>query len=108
LIRRVKASTGALFLNPSPDSPLGMIPFERIEPYDIFFTKERYALRELESVGLRNLYYLPHHAVPEYHHPVTLTAEEAARFASAASFVGSCYPYRERLIRGLARYPLRG
>ena len=42
-----------------------MIPFECIEPYDIFFTKERYALRALESVGLRNLYYLPHHCVPD-------------------------------------------
>ena len=107
LIRRVKASTGALFLNLFPDNPLWMIPFERIEPYDIFFTKERYALRALESVGLGNLYYLPHHSVPDYHHPVTLTAEETARFASPVSFVGSWYPYRERLIRELSSYPLR-
>jgi len=107
LIRRVKARTGALFLNLFPDNPLWMIPFERIEPYDIFFTKERYALRALEGVGLRNLYYLPHHSVPDYHHPVTLTAEETARFASPVSFVGSCYPFRERLIRELSSYPLR-
>ena len=107
LIRRVKASTDALFLNLFPDNPLWMIPFERIEPYDIFFTKERYALRALEGVGLRNLYYLPHHSVPDYHHPVTLTAEETTRFASPVSFVGSCYPYRERLMRELSSYPLR-
>ena len=56
LIQRVKASTDALFLNLFPDNPLWMIPFERIEPYDIFFTKERYALRALEGTGLRNLY----------------------------------------------------
>ena len=49
LIRRVKASTGALFLNLFPDNPLWMIPFERIEPYDLFFTKERYALRRARA-----------------------------------------------------------
>ena len=41
-----------------------MMPFEQIEPYDLFFTKERYALRQLEMVGLRNLYYLPMYCVP--------------------------------------------
>src|SRR5262249_12545495 len=53
LIRRVKRRLDVLFLNLFPDNPLWMIPFECIEPYDLFFTKERYALRALESVGLR-------------------------------------------------------
>ncbi len=107
LIRRVKAKTDTLFLNLFPDNPLWMMPFERIEPYDVFFTKERYALRALEGAGLRNLHYLPHHCVPEYHHPVTLSAEEQSRFASPISFVGSCYPYRERLFQELQSYPLK-
>src|SRR5262245_44454121 len=47
LIDRVKVKTGARFLNLFPDNPLLMIPFERIEAYDLFFTKERYALRAL-------------------------------------------------------------
>src|SRR5262245_37350505 len=54
LIERVKARTGALFLNLFPDNPLWVIPFEHIEPYDIFFTKERYAMRQLQLVGLQN------------------------------------------------------
>lgn len=107
LIRRVKRATGAIFLNVFPDNPLWMMPFERIEPYDLFFTKERYALRALEAVGLKNLYYLPHWAIPDFHHPVTLTDDERARYASPISFVGSRYPYRERFVAELADLPLR-
>ncbi len=107
VIRRIKAKTDTLFVNLFPDNPLWMIPFERIEAYDVFFTKERYALSALESIGLRNLYYLPLYCVPESHHPVTLTAEEARRFTSPVSFVGSCYPYRERFLSELAGYPIK-
>jgi spore maturation protein CgeB len=107
LIRRVKAKTDTLFLNFFPDNPLWMIPFEHIEAYDVFFTKERYALRALEQAGLRNLHYLPMYCVPEMHHPVELTADEAQRCASPVSFVGSCYPYRERFMSELAGYPVR-
>src|SRR5262249_4894863 len=107
VIRRVRAKTGARFVNLFPDNPLWMIPFERIEAYDVFFTKERYALAALESVGLRNLHYLPLYCVPDFHHPVTLTDEERARFATPLAFVGSRYPYRERLMSELSDYPLR-
>ena len=107
LIRRVKAKTDTLFLNFFPDNPLWMIPFEHIEAYDVFFTKERYALRALEQAGLRNLHYLPMYCVPEMHHPVELTADETQRCASPVSFVGSCYPYRERFMSELAGYPVR-
>jgi spore maturation protein CgeB len=107
VIRRVKKRLDAVFLNFFPDNPLWMIPFECIEAYDVFFTKERYALRSLQQVGLTNLYYLPMYCVPAMHHPVTLTPEEQARFASPISFVGNRYPYRERFVRTLAEYPVR-
>ena len=107
LIRRVKARTDALFLNLFPDNPLLMIPFECIEAYDLFFTKERYALRALEHVGLRNLHYLPLYCVPDLHHPVTLSEEEARQVTSRISLVGSWYPYRERLLAELTPYPIR-
>jgi spore maturation protein CgeB len=107
LVRRVKAHVDTLFVNFFPDNPLWMIPFECLEAYDVFFTKERYALRTLQSVGLRNLHYLPMYCVPAEHHPVTPTAEEARRFAAAVSLVGSRYDYRERLVRALADRPLR-
>jgi spore maturation protein CgeB len=106
-IRRVRAKTDTLFVNLFPDNPLWMIPFECIEAYDLFLTKERYALHALENVGLRNLYYLPLYCVPAFHHPVTLTAEEEWRFAAPVSFVGSRYPYRERFVSELARYGVR-
>jgi spore maturation protein CgeB len=107
LVQRVKARLDALFVNFFPDNPLWMIPFDRLEAYDVFFTKERYALRTLQSVGLRNLHYLPMYCVPAMHHPVTLTPEEATRYGAAVSLVGSRYDYRERLVRALADRPLR-
>jgi len=107
LIQRVKRRDDALFVNFFPDNPLWMIPFECLEAYDVFFTKERYALRTLQSVGLRNLHYLPMYCVPDQHHPVTLTDAERARYGGGVSLVGSRYAYRERLVRELATYPLR-
>jgi spore maturation protein CgeB len=106
-VRRVKARLGALVVNFFPDNPLWMIPFECLEAYDVFFTKERYALRSLQSVGLRNLHYLPMYCVPAAHHPVALTPDETQRFGAAVSLVGSRYDYRERLVRALADRPLR-
>jgi spore maturation protein CgeB len=107
LVRRIKARLDVIFVNFFPDNPLWMIPFECIEAYDVFFTKERYAMRSLQAVGLHNLHYLPMYCVPSLHHPVTPTAAEAARFGAALSLVGSHYAYRERLVRELADYPLR-
>jgi spore maturation protein CgeB len=96
-----------LFLNFFPDNPLWMMPFDAIEAYDVFFTKERYALDSLEHVGLRNLHYLPMYCVPAMHHPVTLTAEEQLLYSRPISFVGSRYPYRERLIKELLAFPIK-
>ncbi len=107
VIRRIKSRVNTVFVNFFPDNPLWMIPFECIEAYDVFFTKERYALRSLQQVGITNLHYLPMYCVPAMHHPVALTPEEQERYASPLSFVGSHYPYRERFIRELAGYPLR-
>ena len=107
VVRRMKTASGALVVNLFPDNPLWMMPFEQIEPYDLFFTKERYALRQLELVGLRNLYYLPMYCVPSLHHPVPLAADEAAALRGTVALVGARYPYRERLVRELTDYPIR-
>jgi spore maturation protein CgeB len=106
-VERVRARVGARFVNVFPDNPLWMIPFDRLDAYDLFFTKERYALRTLQSIGLRHLHYLPMYCVPALHHPVTLTPEETERFGARVSLVGSRYDYRERLVRSLADRPLR-
>src|SRR5260370_155283 len=107
MIGRVKSRLDALFLNFFPDNPLLMIPFECIEAYDVFFTKERYAQRQLEQVGLGNLYYLPMYCAPAFHHPVELGGDEQRALDGAIALVGSHYPYRERLVRALAGYPVR-
>ena len=107
VIRRLKQTSGALVLNVFPDNPLLMMPFEHIEPYDLFFTKERYALRQLEMIGLRNLSYLPMYCVPSLHHPVALGDADRAALRGVVALVGARYPYRERLVRELAEYPLR-
>ncbi len=106
VIRRIKARLNAVVVNFFPDNPLWMIPFDCIEAYDVFFTKERYALRSLQQVGITNLHYLPMYCVPAMHHPVTLTQEEQERYAGPISFVGSHYAYRERFLRELAGYPV--
>jgi spore maturation protein CgeB len=107
VLDRVRRSLGTRIINVFPDNPLWMMPFLSIEAYDLFFTKERYALRCLQQAGLRNVHYLPSHCVPAHHFPVTLTADEQERFGASLSFVGSRYPYRERFVRELAGYPLR-
>ena len=106
-ITRFRTRVGTRVVNVFPDNPLLMLPFECIEAYDVFFTKERYALRSLLQAGLRNLHYLPMYCVPALHHPVTLTDAERARYGASLSFVGSRYPYRERFVRELAAYPLK-
>jgi spore maturation protein CgeB len=106
-IARLRRRVGTRVVNVFPDNPLWMIPFEAIEAYDLFFTKERYALRSLQQAGLRNLHYLPMYCVPAQHHPVTLTEAERDRYGAAVSFVGSRYPYRERFVRELRDYPVR-
>jgi spore maturation protein CgeB len=106
-LHRLRARRDTIVVNVFPDNPLWMIPFECVEAYDLFFTKERYAMRSLQSVGLRNLHYLAMYCVPDVHHPVTLTDAERRRYGAPLTFVGSCYPYRERFVRELAGYPLR-
>lgn len=107
LVRRVRARLGTRFLNVFPDNPLWMLPVETIEAYDVFFTKERYAMRSLQQAGLRNLHYLPLYCVPALHHPVAPTPEEAQRWGAPVSFVGNRYAYRERFVRELVDRPLR-
>jgi spore maturation protein CgeB len=47
------------------------------------------------------------YCVPVMHHPVTLTAEEQLLYSRPISFVGSRYPYRERLIKELLAFPIK-
>ncbi len=105
-VREAKRLSGALWVNLFPDNPLLMIPFDQIEPYDLFCTKDRYALEALRRAGLRNLHYLPHHCSPALHRPVELSPGECEEFAAPVAFVGNHYPYRERFFAELADLPI--
>ena len=107
VVQRLRTALDTVVVNFFPDNPLWMIPFECIEAYDLFFTKERYALRMLQQAGLTNVHYLPMYCVPALHHPVALTDDDRRRYEARLSFVGSRYPYRERFVRALSAYPLR-
>jgi len=107
LVRKIKRRTGAAMINVFPDNPLWMIGFDHVEAYDLFFTKERYALRALALAGLRNVHYLPPYCVPAFHHPVEPTPEEARTLDGVVALVGARYPYRERFLRELVDYPVR-
>src|SRR5262249_879975 len=112
IVRRLRATLDVVVVNFFPDNPLWMIPFECIEAYDFFFTKERYALRMLQQAGLTNVHYLPMYDVPRYgvpggHHPVARPEDDRRRYEARLSFVGSRYPYRERFVHSLSTYPLR-
>jgi spore maturation protein CgeB len=106
VVRRLKQSR-ALVVNFFPDNPLWMMPFDHIEPYDLFFTKERYALRQLELAGLENLCYMPLYCVPSLHHPVTRETAEATGLRGVVALVGARYPFRELLVRALMDFPVR-
>src|SRR2546426_7314766 len=106
LIARLKRKLDALFLNFFPDNPLWMLPFEAIEAYDVFFTKERYAMKSLQQVGIRNLAYLPMYCVPSEHYPVTPTADEARRYGGPISFLRHRHPHPARFLQAPRDYPL--
>jgi spore maturation protein CgeB len=107
VLSAVRARSGARLVNVFPDNPLRMIDLESIQAYDVFFTKERYALRQLQLAGLDNVHYLAPWCVPGDHHPVELSEDERRAVAGAVALVGAWYPYRERFLAAIAGYPVR-
>ncbi len=105
-IRAMKQASGAVMVNVFIDNPLLTTPFTQIEPYDLFCTKERYAIEALRRVGLTNLYYLPCHCAPALHEPPQPTPEEEKRFSADIGFTGNYYPYRGRFFAELADLPI--
>jgi spore maturation protein CgeB len=103
----LRTRTGARLVNVFPDNPLWMMDFESIEAYDVFFTKESYALRQLRLAGLDNVHYLAPWCVPSNHHPVELREDERTELRGVVALVGAWYPYRERFLAAIADYPVR-
>ncbi len=105
-IHALRDASGAAIVNVFIDNPLYSIPFELIELYDLFCTKERYAIETLRRVGLKNLRYLPCHCVPTLHYAPEPTPDEEKRFSAEIGFTGNYYPYRGRFFAELADLPI--
>jgi spore maturation protein CgeB len=106
VLAEVRARTGAKLVNVFPDNPLWMIDFDAVAAYDVFFTKERYALGRLELAGLSNQHYLAPWCVPADHHPVDVPDDDRRALAGKVAVVGAWYPYRERVLGTIAEYPV--
>ncbi len=59
-------------------------------------------IEKLEAVGQKNSLYLPMAALPDFHKPKDLTAEEKKTFAADISFLGAGYPNRRVAFKSLA------
>lgn len=105
-IRAMKRATAAMMVNVFIDNPLFTAPFNQIEPYDLFCTKERYAIEALRRVGLTNLHYLPCHCAPTVHQAPQPTPEEEKRFSVRIGFTGNYYPYRGQFFAELRDLPV--
>lgn len=76
--------------------------------YDVFFHIQRGEYEEkLRAAGARNVHYLPMAADPEVHKPLTLTADEKAKYGSAVSHLGAGYPNRRQAFQALLGYDFK-
>ena len=79
--------------------------------YDIFavIQKEPFT-SELAAIGQNNVLYLPLAALPSFHRPLELEAQEQKSFGSVLSFLGAGYPNRRKAflqLRGLPNLGLK-
>jgi hypothetical protein len=73
-----------------------------IGEYDLHVTTKSYNVAELRAAGARDVLFVDNAFDPAAHRPMVLTAQEQARFASGAGFIGAAEPDRERQMRILA------
>lgn len=75
---------------------------------DALFFKDEYTVRRLrEGAGLQHVHWLPEACEPRVHHPLPLSEEDRRRFGCDLMIYGNPYPYRLRLLEGLADMDLR-
>lgn len=76
--------------------------------YDFVFTIQRGKCIELiKQAGAGEVHYLPMACDPGIHHPISLTAEERARWGSPISFVGAGYHNRQQVFASFADLPFK-
>jgi spore maturation protein CgeB len=101
-IRELRRRTGALLVSYNNDDPFSWrhqsLPrhhergwhryLDAVPCYDVHFVYRPVNVAELAQAGARAVHVLKPYFVPELHRPMTLTAQECARFQSTAVFAG--------------------
>lgn len=84
--------------------------YKTAEYYDFVFTQGTEAFEILEKLNLKNLNWLPFGCDPDFHHPVTLSANDKKKYGCDISFVGSgwseFYTKRQELLEKLVDFNL--
>lgn len=89
------------------DAPLNFEPLIEAAPsYDRIFCQGTEAIELFSQAGIQGAVWLPMACAPEYHRPVTLSADEKKQFGNDLVFVGSFYPNRLKLLEQLAGFDL--
>jgi hypothetical protein len=86
-------------LNPGCQSPRYL---KSIGRYDLHITTKSYNVDELEQLGAKEVLFVDNAFDPAIHHPVDLSAEDAARFAADVGFIGFFEEDRAELMYQLA------
>jgi spore maturation protein CgeB len=65
--------------------------------YDYFFTiQQGEAFEQLESAGVKSVYYLPQGCFPDEHRPLKLSTDEQKTYGADISFMGAAYYNRRQ------------
>lgn len=76
--------------------------------YDFVFTIQKgECLTKIQEAGAGHTHYLPAGCDPMVHAPVSLSAEERARWGSPVSFLGAGYHNRQQVFASLAHLPFK-
>ena len=75
--------------------------------YDYLFFKDPYVVEYCRNTLIKNSFYLPECCNPDYHKPVSLSAEEENYYMCELTTAGSIYANREAFFRNLKDYKVK-
>lgn len=84
-----------------PDPSVQINTVRSLPLIDHFFIFDHYYIPKLERMGCKRAYYLPLACDPEIYKSLELTEKEKDFYGSDVSFVGTCFPEREKFFLDL-------